>query len=120
MAETPERPSPSCEDVEAAARWLDFAYSEQGHMLMCFGVEGVSYTYVDSVPKYVDSIMHNPDGLSFAQAAAQACIGAMYGAYEQSYYQFLEAQSFVPQQMSASKIASLAPRRRTSTCRRSY
>lgn len=37
----------SCEDVERAARLLDWAYSEEGHMYYNFGTEGESYTMVE-------------------------------------------------------------------------
>ena len=55
-------------DVEAAARFLDFAYGEEGHMLINFGIEGVSYRMVDGFPRYTDLITNNPDGLSMAAA----------------------------------------------------
>ena len=57
----------SCENIEAAARLLDYGYSEEGHMLMNFGIEGVSYEMVDGYPKYTDLIMNNPDGIAFSQ-----------------------------------------------------
>lgn len=56
--------STSCEDVEAAARFLDWAYSEEGHMYFNFGTEGVSYELVDGEPVYTDLLMNNPDGLA--------------------------------------------------------
>lgn len=60
--------STAAADVEAAARFLDYAYSDEGHMLINFGVEGVSYEMVDGFPTYTDVIMDNPDGLSRAAA----------------------------------------------------
>ncbi|MBD5095051.1 MAG: extracellular solute-binding protein [Subdoligranulum sp.] len=54
----------SCKDVEAAARFLDWAYSEEGHMYYNFGTEGVSYTMENGSPVYTDLLMNNPDGLA--------------------------------------------------------
>ncbi len=51
----------SCEDVERAARLMDWAYGEEGHMYFNFGTEGESYTMVDGYPTYTDAIMKNPD-----------------------------------------------------------
>ena len=57
----------SCKDVETAARMLDWAYSEEGHMYYNFGTEGVSYNMVDGEPVYTDEILNNPEGLPISQ-----------------------------------------------------
>ena len=44
---------------ELAAKYLDFAFSEEGHMLMNFGIEGVSYRVEKGYPKYTDYITNN-------------------------------------------------------------
>ncbi len=51
-----------------AARFLDYSYSEEGHMLNNFGIEGVSYNMVDGYPTFAEVITKNPDGLSMAQS----------------------------------------------------
>ncbi|MDQ6419566.1 extracellular solute-binding protein [Paenibacillus sp. LHD-117] len=53
--------------LEAAVRWLDYAYSEEGSMLNTFGIEGVTYTMENGVPKYTELVVANPDGLSSDQ-----------------------------------------------------
>lgn len=58
----------TCKNVELAARFLDYAYSEQGSLLMNFGVYGESYTLQDGEPVYTDTIIHNDEGLSVSQA----------------------------------------------------
>lgn len=60
--------SSSCKDVEAAARMLDWGYSEEGHMFFNFGEDGVSYTMKDGAAAYTDEILANPDGLSISGA----------------------------------------------------
>jgi len=50
--------------IEAACRFLDFGYSEEGKILYNFGKEGESFNYVDGKPVYTDLIMNNPDGLN--------------------------------------------------------
>ena len=57
-----------CEDIEAAARLLDYCYAGDGLMLFNYGIEGVSYEMVDGNPVYTDEIFNNPDGLE--QSAA--------------------------------------------------
>jgi putative aldouronate transport system substrate-binding protein len=59
--------SPTCEDIEAAMRFLDYGYSEEGHMLYNFGIEGESYEMVDGYPTYTDHVLNNPDGIPSAQ-----------------------------------------------------
>ena len=56
----------ACENVELAARFLDFGYTEKGHMLFHFGIEGESYEMVDGHPKYTELITNNPEGLSMS------------------------------------------------------
>ena len=40
----------------------DYVFSEEGDMLMNFGVEGTSYTLADGQPKYTDEILKSEDG----------------------------------------------------------
>ncbi len=63
--------TPNCENKEAAAQFLNYGYTEEGHMLFNFGIEGESYTMVDGVPTYTELITHNPDGWTMQQALAQ-------------------------------------------------
>lgn len=58
----------SCENPAAAVAWLDYGYSEEGHMLYNFGIEGVSYEEKDGEYIFTDLINKNPDGLTQASA----------------------------------------------------
>lgn len=59
----------SCKDIEAAARFLDYFYSEEGILLTNYGKEGVSYTMVDGVPTYTEDVLKNyPEGWTLAQS----------------------------------------------------
>lgn len=60
-----------CDDVAAAARLLDWAYSDEGHLFYNFGVEGESYTMENGVPTYTDFVLHNPDGWGVTQAMSK-------------------------------------------------
>lgn len=82
-----------CEDVEAAARYLDYWWSEEGILLSNFGIEGVSYTVENGVPTYTEVITNNPDGLSMPVAmevyfrASNGFPGLQDYDYLQGYYQ---------------------------------
>ncbi len=58
----------SCKNVEAAARFIDYVYSEEGIMLSNYGEAGTTYTTEDGEPKLTDFVLKNPDGLSPQQA----------------------------------------------------
>ena len=73
----------SCQDVETAARLLDYAYSEEGHMLFNFGIEGESFTMIDGYPTYTDTILNNPDGWSVAQSLSAYIRGNYNGPFVQ-------------------------------------
>ena len=51
--------SAKCENVEAALRFLDFAYSEEGIELLNWGVEGVNWDWVDGQRVYNDLMLKN-------------------------------------------------------------
>lgn len=61
----------SCENVELAAKFLDYGYSEAGHNLFNFGTEGVSYEMKDGKAVYTDIVTDNPDGWPLAQSLAK-------------------------------------------------
>ena len=56
--------------------FFDYHYSEEGHMLMNFGVEGVSYNMVDGYPTFSEEVTNNPDGLAFAEALAKYALSS--------------------------------------------
>jgi putative aldouronate transport system substrate-binding protein len=55
-------------EPEIAAKFLDYGYSEEGHMLFNFGIEGVSYKMENGYPKFTDLLLKNPDKLAPGQA----------------------------------------------------
>lgn len=83
----------ACEDIEAAMRYLDFWYGEEGHMLKNFGIEGLSYEMVNGVPTYTDLILKNPDGLAISAAlgrytrAASPTVGVIDLQYYYGFWQ---------------------------------
>lgn len=61
----------SCENVELAAKFLDYGYSEEGHNLFNFGIEGVSYNWDGDHAVYTEEITNNPDGWPIAQSLSK-------------------------------------------------
>lgn len=53
--------STQCSDVEAACRWLDYFYSEEGSMLINYGLEGISYEIVNGEVVFTDLILNNEE-----------------------------------------------------------
>lgn len=53
-----------CNDVVTAARLLDYAYGEEGHMLFNFGILGKSYKVENNEPIFTDEILNNPNHIS--------------------------------------------------------
>lgn len=51
----------ACDDIETAMRVLDYFYSEEGHMVANFGVEGESYDMINDYPTYQEHIINNPE-----------------------------------------------------------
>ena len=84
--------SATCPDIEAAARWLDYRFTEEGIVLTNFGVEGESYEYKDGHYHYTDLVLKNPDGKSITQMlgnytfCAESFAGIQTLDYLKSYY----------------------------------
>ncbi len=53
-----------CKDVELAAKFLDYAYSEEGSMLCNFGIEGTTYTLENGELELLEPFKTNFDKLS--------------------------------------------------------
>ncbi|WP_338016892.1 extracellular solute-binding protein [Paenibacillus antri] len=85
--------SATADNPEQIVKWLDYKYSEEGHFLFNFGIEGESYTMVDGYPTYTDVILKNPDGLPITQAMAKYFTANWSGPfiqdkrYMEQYYQ---------------------------------
>ena len=75
--------STQCKNVEELVKFLDYGYSEEGHMLYNFGIEGVSYEMVDGYPTYTELITNNPDGLSMQHAMSRYMASAYGGPFVQ-------------------------------------
>lgn len=71
--------TPKCENVEAAVKLLDYGYSEEGHMLYNFGIEGTSYEMVDDNPTYTENITNSPEGLAMEKEMSKYCRAAILG-----------------------------------------
>lgn len=46
----------SCENPVLAAKWIDYLYTEEGTLLRNYGIEGVSFEYIDGVAQFTDEI----------------------------------------------------------------
>lgn len=61
--------TPDCENVETAARWLDYFFSEEGILLYNYGKEGKDFTMVDGAPVFSDDVLYNiPEGWTQSQS----------------------------------------------------
>ncbi|MGE5550440.1 MAG: extracellular solute-binding protein [Bacteroidota bacterium] len=58
----------ACKNPVAAIKWLDYAFSKEGHMLFNFGVLGQTYTMDKGYPRFTSLITNNPQKLTMTQA----------------------------------------------------
>jgi putative aldouronate transport system substrate-binding protein len=99
--------STACEDVEAAMRYLDYGYSEEGKKLYNFGIEGESYEMKDEYPTYTDTILKNPD-LTVVEAMAMYARSNYYGPFVQRK-EYIEQYGYTyPQQKEANALWSIS------------
>ena len=57
------RVTSDCENVELACRWGDWWYTEEGSLIANYGVEGVSFDYVDGIPMLNETVTDAPEGM---------------------------------------------------------
>ncbi len=61
----------SCENIEAAAKFLDFFWTDEGDMMVNWGIEGESYVRnEEGTPVFTDKLANPENGLSPTQAFA--------------------------------------------------
>lgn len=53
----------NCENIELACKWGDWWYSDEGSLLANYGVEGVSFDYVDGKPVLNETVTNAPEGM---------------------------------------------------------
>lgn len=88
------------EEVEIAARFLDFNYSPEGYILFSFGIEGESFTMVDGVPTYTDMIYNHPEGWPIAEALSAFARAPANGPFLQSK-EYIWQYAYLPEQKAS-------------------
>lgn len=60
-----------CDNIEAAAQFVNWCYTEAGCMLNNYGIEGITYTVDDDGKiRLTDYVLNNPDGWTINQVQA--------------------------------------------------
>ena len=72
----------TCKEIDAALKWLDYGYSEEGDLLMNFGIEGESFEFIDGEPQFTDLIKANADGLTLKEAMILYCRNSSGGPFQ--------------------------------------
>lgn len=93
----------SCKNKELAAQFLNYGYTDAGHMTYVFGVEGESYTMENGEPVYTDYILNNPDGLTVKKVMSEYTLSWDNGPFVQDIRQ-KEQTGSMPEQLAAWKI----------------
>lgn len=57
--------STQCSDPKLAIQYMDYLFSEEGHMLANYGIEGQTYTIENGEPQFTDLILNNPQGFDW-------------------------------------------------------
>ena len=57
--------SAQCSDPKLAIQYMDYLFSEEGHMLANYGIEGETYTMENGEPQFTDLILNNPQGFDW-------------------------------------------------------
>lgn len=57
--------STQCSDPKLAMQYMDYLFSDEGHMLANYGIEGETYTIENGQPQFTDLILNNPQGFDW-------------------------------------------------------
>lgn len=96
--------------VVETVKWLDYHYSDEGHMILNFGVEGISYKLVNGYPRYTEDVTKNPK-LSIGQAIAKHARASFSGPMVQDP-RYFEQYMAEPVQQAAISAWAKASRER--------
>lgn len=100
IAQTYTAITANADNLEGALKFLDFGYSDEGHMIYNFGIEGESYNMEDGYPKYVENITNNPDGYAMNVMLGQYTCSYSGGPFVQDK-RYMEQYGGRPQQRAA-------------------
>jgi putative aldouronate transport system substrate-binding protein len=90
----------SCKNVEVAARYLDWGYSQDGFWYYNYGTPGLTYNMVNNYPTFTPLILQNPDGWTVGQALAAYTRVNYSGPFAQDWSQY-EQYLILPEQHQA-------------------
>lgn len=76
--------SKKSKNIDAAIKFLDWGYTDEGYVLHNFGLEGTSFTKEDDKYVYTEEITHNKDGLTMPQSMGRYMRAANAGPFIQS------------------------------------
>jgi putative aldouronate transport system substrate-binding protein len=105
--------STACKNIETAARFLNYLYSEDGVILSNFGIEGETFVWDTSMrettnlvtsthrgyPRYTDKIMNNPDYSK--DIALSVFLDAGLESYGLRMVEFLNQRDNLPEQVGS-------------------
>lgn len=95
-----------CDNVEAAMKFLDYGYTEEGRIFFNFGIEGESYEMVDGYPTYTKTITNDSNGLSMQATLARYCRASNGSAGSIQDKRYMEQYAALPQQQEAWELWS--------------
>ncbi|MEK4371980.1 ABC transporter substrate-binding protein [Paenibacillus sp. FSL R5-0473] len=88
------------DQLKYIVQWMDYNYSEEGSDLFNFGIENDSYVRDGEGVKFTDTIIDNPNGLTYDQALASYALSIMDGPINQDS-RYLDALLFDDGQRAA-------------------
>jgi putative aldouronate transport system substrate-binding protein len=91
----------ACENPEIATQWLNYGYTDEGHMAYNFGIEGESYTMENGEPVYTDLLLNNPEGMTMQYAMAMYTRSWASGPFQQDTDYMVQYNLRMPEQMTA-------------------
>lgn len=89
-----------CKTVREAMQLLDYAYSYDGNLLFNFGVEGLSYTWVNGFPTYTAAVLKNPQYPVLGVAGSRFCRSSFSGPFVQDV-RYVGQFTTLPEQVEA-------------------
>lgn len=98
--------SSRCKNPALAVKYMDYNYSEEGHMLANFGIDGISYKMENDYPVYTSLITKNPEGKAMSQIMPVYFRSSTSGPFIQDE-RYIEQYYAKPQQKHALEVWGL-------------
>lgn len=108
--------STRCANPDLAMKYLDYLFSEEATVLQNWGIEGETYEVVDGKPRFLDSMLNDPEGRQATEVLGKTLFPSLGAPVKYWLYDaYAQVQFAWPQQKAATEVWAIGNNDLTTT-----